>query len=341
MSFLSHLTAACALPAAIVCLVAGSTLAADLTPLPKVQTKGTGPVQVILIPGLTCDGTVWDAFMARNEAKYTMHAVTLPGFGGTEAPPAPADNTGTPWLDNAQAAVLKLIEEKQLDKPVVMGHSLGGHVAYRLAGAAPDKIGGAVSVEGAPAFPLGPAPLPKEQRVQMVEQQVAPMLLNVTEEDWAKQQDQMAQGMINDAARGAQLREMFRTTKREVGARYMLELIKSDVSEEAVKSSAPVLTILAVNNDNAAMGIDSEGMKKMWRGLMPGRLSESIEFVEGSRHFVMDDKPAELDAIFEEFVNVKIKGMAPANEPLPVKQEGQPPSGSGEAPAAEPAPKPE
>lgn len=340
MSFFSHLGAASALPAALVCVMAGSCLAADLTPLPTVTTKGTGPVQVVLIPGLTCDATVWDAFMARNEAKYTMYAVTLPGFGGTEAPPTPADNTGTPWLDNAQAAVLKLIEDKHLNKPVVMGHSLGGHLALRLAAAAPEKIGGAVSVEGAPAFPLGPTPIPKDQRVAMVEQQ-APALLSISEEEWNKQQDQMAKGMINDPARGTQLREMFRTTKREVGARYMLELVKSDISEDAVKSPAPVLTILAVNEDNAAAGIDGESMKKMWRGLMPGRLSESIEFIDGSRHFVMDDKPAELDTAFEEFVNVKVKGIAPANEPLPVKQEGQPPSGSGEAPAGKPAPKAE
>ena len=49
-----------------------------ITPVAHVETIGSGPIHVVLIPSLGCDWSVWSGFMARNSKRFTMHAVTLP-----------------------------------------------------------------------------------------------------------------------------------------------------------------------------------------------------------------------------------------------------------------------
>src|SRR5262245_5316475 len=42
-------------------------------PIAHVEKRGDGPVAMVLIPGLSCDWTVFDAFMKRHEHDYTMY----------------------------------------------------------------------------------------------------------------------------------------------------------------------------------------------------------------------------------------------------------------------------
>ena len=86
-------------------LVFAPTNAAHAKPLPApeglahVERVGTGPVDLVLIPGLACDWRVWEDFLQRNARRYTMYAVTLPGFGGAPAEFDPDEPT--PLLDDA------------------------------------------------------------------------------------------------------------------------------------------------------------------------------------------------------------------------------------------------
>ena len=81
-------------------LALGAASAASAgTPLGHVEQRGAGPTPVVLISGLACDWTVWEDFMDRNTERFTMYAVTLPGMAGTDAPPKPEAEGGTPWLD--------------------------------------------------------------------------------------------------------------------------------------------------------------------------------------------------------------------------------------------------
>ena len=53
-----------------------------------VQKHGHGPA-VILIPGLTCGGEVWDETVRRLQDRYELHVLTLSGFAGRPARPGP------------------------------------------------------------------------------------------------------------------------------------------------------------------------------------------------------------------------------------------------------------
>ncbi len=103
---------------------------------PALSTVGTLTVQrhgnqgqpVILIPGLQGGPWVWKQTIDRLSKHHVVYAVTLAGFDGV---PAPTD--GGNLFDHANASLLQLIKQHQIDKPVLVGHSLGGTLAIRFA----------------------------------------------------------------------------------------------------------------------------------------------------------------------------------------------------------------
>ena len=62
----------------------GSLSAADEGRPFAVTVTGSGR-PMVLIPGLACGGSVWDATVAHYKASYECHVVTLAGFAGQPA----------------------------------------------------------------------------------------------------------------------------------------------------------------------------------------------------------------------------------------------------------------
>src|SRR5215510_12834629 len=56
------------------------------SPIPEYKRVGRGTQTLLLIPCMSCRWNEWEEFMERNQAKYTMYAVTIPGYGGTPVP---------------------------------------------------------------------------------------------------------------------------------------------------------------------------------------------------------------------------------------------------------------
>ncbi|MGH8018022.1 MAG: alpha/beta fold hydrolase [Opitutaceae bacterium] len=108
-----------------------------------VSVSGQGR-PMILIPGLSCPGAVWDTTIDRFEARFECHVLTLAGFAG--APPRPAGPVLAPACD----ALVEYIRQHDLQKPVIVGHSLGGFLALDLAAKHPELVGPLVVVDGVP-----------------------------------------------------------------------------------------------------------------------------------------------------------------------------------------------
>lgn len=101
---------------------------------------------MILIPGLLSSGDVWSGTVAHFKDRYECHVLTLAGFAGQPAVPPP-------FLQTVRDDVLRYIQEKKLDHPVIVGHSLGGFLAFWIAATAPDAVGPLVAVDGVPFLP--------------------------------------------------------------------------------------------------------------------------------------------------------------------------------------------
>lgn len=278
---------------------------APATPLPHVEVSGTGPVPVVLIPGLACDWTVFKSFMARNAPRYTMHAVTLPGFGGSQPPPVPAEATGADdvWLTNAERAIVQYVLKQKLDRPVVIGHSLGGQLAYRLAARHSEYFRAGVSLDGLPAFPLAPpgTPFSKEQRRVLVNSQVWPSMKVMTDAQWAEQTRSTLTSWVKDQARAKELGDLCAAVPGAVAGRYLTELFASDASEDLANIKLPFLAIAAIS-DADQPGARREDARQVWGTAFARFPGLQLVIFENTRHFVTEDAPAELDRAIEQFV---------------------------------------
>jgi len=108
----------------------------------KVEVTGAGR-PMILIPGLGCGGNVWDGTVAHFKDAYECHVVTLAGFAGQPA-------IGEPFLQQVRDGLSDYIRAKKLERPIIVGHSLGAFLAFWLAADRPDQTGPIIAVDGVP-----------------------------------------------------------------------------------------------------------------------------------------------------------------------------------------------
>jgi pimeloyl-ACP methyl ester carboxylesterase len=106
-------------------------------------------VDIVLVAGLWLDGSAWDAVGPPLEALgHRPVPLTLPGQG---------DGRRSATLDEQVAAVLAAVDAAP-GKPLVVGHSAAGTLAWLAADARPEKvakvalIGGFPSSDGQPYF---------------------------------------------------------------------------------------------------------------------------------------------------------------------------------------------
>jgi pimeloyl-ACP methyl ester carboxylesterase len=89
------------------------------------------------------DSRVWQQTATELSKTYQLHLVSIAGFAGQPA-------IEGALLPVVKTELLDYIKTKQLQRPAIIGHSLGAFLAYDLASSAPDKIGKIIAVDGLP-----------------------------------------------------------------------------------------------------------------------------------------------------------------------------------------------
>jgi pimeloyl-ACP methyl ester carboxylesterase len=110
-------------------------------------TMGEGP-DVLLLHGLgATKSSFFDTAAALSRSGYRVHALDLPGFGGSTKPAlAPY---GAPWFAKAVCGVM---DRLGIARAHIVGNSMGGRVAIEVGLARPERIGGLALLSPAVAF---------------------------------------------------------------------------------------------------------------------------------------------------------------------------------------------
>ena len=106
---------------------------------------GTGR-PLVLLAGLGADAHVYARFAARLTPSYHVYGLTRRGFGASSVPPAgySADRLGDD--------VLAVLAALNLDRPVLVGHSISGQELSSVGSRHPDKVAGLVYLDAAWSF---------------------------------------------------------------------------------------------------------------------------------------------------------------------------------------------
>jgi pimeloyl-ACP methyl ester carboxylesterase len=99
------------------------------------DTGGSGPALVFL-HGFCESKEIWQDFVTPLAADHRVILIDLPGFGANTAPQPEYT------MERAAAFVQQTLTELQVDKSLVIGHSMGGYVALALAEKSPRLLAG-------------------------------------------------------------------------------------------------------------------------------------------------------------------------------------------------------
>jgi pimeloyl-ACP methyl ester carboxylesterase len=105
---------------------------------------GRGDPPMVFIHGWACDRSYFDPQVEHFKATHRVVSIDLRGHGESDKP------EGAYPVSQFADDVAWLIAELRLDRPIVVGHSLGGMIAVELATRHPQSARGIVMVDPAP-----------------------------------------------------------------------------------------------------------------------------------------------------------------------------------------------
>lgn len=275
-------------------LLAGASQAAAPTAF-TVEVTGQGS-PVILIPGLASSGAVWQSTVARlcgPQADRQCHVLTLAGFAGV----APVDGD---MLAQAEAQLAGYIAAQKLRQPAIIGHSLGGFLALKMAIDHPEHTGKLVIVDALPA--LGATQLPsitKEQLQAMSQQMQTAMRAQDAATASASQRRSVA-GMATAPADVERIIGWGQRSDKDTVINAMGTLMASDLRQDVARIASPTLVLGSwiAYKDFAPRAAIEQTFRSQYAQLPGAR----VEMADTARHFIMYDQPDWMFGRIEQFL---------------------------------------
>lgn len=253
----------------------------------KVNTYGSSQQSnndIILIPGLMSDGGVWEVVIEELAKTSKVHVINIAGFASTA-------KVKEQSMVRVRQELLEYIKINKLDKPSIVGHSLGGFMAFWLASSYPDDIGAIISVDGLPF--IGPVfTRTNSSTVESLKAQATQMQQHYYQMNSEQLANQTRQGIYIQATfKDAQNKIVSMASQSDpitVGD-AIYTLMTNDLRESVSNIKSPTLLL------GASGGFIREEDKKAVRTIY----QEQISNIQGaklvmntqSRHFVMLDQP--------------------------------------------------
>lgn len=99
---------------------------------------------LVLLAGMGNTAHIFDKFAPKLAATYHAYGITRRGFGASSAPPP---SGATYSADRLGDDVLAVLDVLKLDRPVLIGHSLGGEELSSVASRHPEKVAGLIYLD--------------------------------------------------------------------------------------------------------------------------------------------------------------------------------------------------
>lgn len=240
-----------------------------------VSKKGKGR-PVLLLPGFSTPGTVWDETLKHLKGKNETHVFTYAGFGGV----APID---TPWYASIKRDIISYIQKEKLSRIVIIGHSMGGTLAMDIAAALPKKVRKLVLVDALPSMRELMMPgIPVDQI--KYNSPYNNQILKMDSTAFGKMAKMMAEGMTSDKEKAETIKKWIIETERKTYVYGFTDLLKLDLRDDLRKIKAQSLILGATFPTKE---IAKATLEKQYANLR----NKQIEMADDSKHFIMFDRP--------------------------------------------------
>lgn len=249
-----------------------------------VTVQGSGP-DVVLIPGLTSSPEVWASTVAAVPG-YRYHLIHVSGFAGR----APGANASGPVVAPVAEEIARYIREQRLNRPALVGHSLGGSWAMMVAGRHPELVSRVMVVDMMPFMAAvfgGPTATPESIR-PLAEQMRQRMSAPQGEAQRRQQAEQTIASMVRtEALRAGPVRQSL-ASDLTVVSQSMYDLITTDLRPDVARIRVP-FTVLWVHPPGAPVTV--EQMTGFYAASYAGAPQAVLRRIPDSYHFIMFDQP--------------------------------------------------
>lgn len=274
--------------------------------IPYYKKSGIGKTNLILIPGLGFDASVFDDFVKANKQNYTMYSITIPGYGNTSAPEMPKADTSFGlqyWNKGVLQGILKLIKKENITKPVIVGHfTQGTQLALRLAIDNPDLVSGVVILGGPAKFIYvdkdGPKEYPLQSSITYIDKFSVPGWFKVISKKTFDNGNYLPEVYSQDSVIGKALWKKVAGVPLPVMVRYLSEFLASDVTLELEKLKCPILVLRPTFSDKILSKPVNNYLKPQfidaWSKVSLKNSNIEIQDINASSCFVWKDQPSEV-----------------------------------------------
>jgi pimeloyl-ACP methyl ester carboxylesterase len=249
----------------------------------------------VLIPGLSSHPDVWASTVAAMPG-YRYHLVHVAGFAGK---PAGANATG-PVVEPVAEEIARYIREAGLERPAIVGHSMGGTWAMLVAARHPELASRVMVVDMIPfmgAMFGGPNATPDTLRP--VAQQIRQAMAAATPAARRQQIEQTIAGMVRTESLRPGVVEQSLASDSAVSGEAFYEIIVTDLRPDLRNIRVP-LTVLWVHPPQAPFG--PEQMETYYRASYANAPHAVIRRIPDSYHFIMFDQPEVFQREFRTFL---------------------------------------
>jgi pimeloyl-ACP methyl ester carboxylesterase len=244
--------------------------------------KGAGP-DVILIPGLTASRDVWSGAVAAVPG-YRYHLVQVAGFAGSSRRGNASGNVVAPVAEE----IARYIASSKLERPAVVGHSMGGTIAMMLAARHPARIGKAMVVDMLPQ----PAGLVGSSAAGV--RGLAETLRGISSTPEGRRLVGSVIGMFGGSDK------IDTRSDPDVVARATHELAVIDLTRELPKISAPLTVVYATPARSEY--VDPAQITGEYRLAYAGARTAKLVPIANSGHMIMYEQPGAFAAALKTFL---------------------------------------
>lgn len=284
----------------LACLLAAATVltpasAADFTSERiAVSTEGTGP-DVVLVPGLGSSPRVWRE-LVRAVPGYRYHLVQVSGFAGHARGSNAQGKVAAPVADE----IARYIAATGLDRPAIIGHSMGGTIGLMVAGRHPEALSKLMVVDMLPFLGamFGPPGTTTETVKPTADAVVAGLKTADPAVRLARSSATINSMVDNVAMRPTALDDSIKSDP-DVVARSLHELIVTDLRPELEKVVVPT-TVLYVMTKTP--GMTEAAMDSAYKAAYAPLKGATLKRIDSSAHFIMWDQSEQFQAEVRQFL---------------------------------------
>lgn len=240
----------------------------------KIQKTGNAKETILFIPGFASSAAVYDETVTKLKNNYTCYQLTMPGFAGVEAKKEASFNL---WKNQ----IAHFIQQEKIEKPIIVGHSMGGGLAMALVAEYPELVAKVMVIDALPCLAALSNPSFKAEENLDCSTNIE-QITSMSDEAFKQMQQQASRQMTTLPDKAEQILTWSLASNRTTFATMYCDFYNTDLRSQIANIQVPVYVLLESYFVNFKDAIEAQYEQ------LPNK---TLVYANKGLHFIMyDDK---------------------------------------------------